>query len=39
MHFEWVDELNEISLDNLLSAVISGGLSEEEYEVIRRERA
>jgi hypothetical protein len=39
MHFEWVDELNEISLDNLVSAVISGGLSEEEYEVIRRERA
>jgi hypothetical protein len=38
LHIDWVDELKEISLDNLVSAVISGGLSEEEYEAIRRER-
>ena len=34
-----VDELSEISNDNLITAVILGGLSEEEYEAIRRERA
>lgn len=38
MHYEWIDELKDISLDNLITAVILGGLSEEEYEVIRRER-
>lgn len=36
--YEWVDELSEVSTDNLITAVIMGGLSEEEYETIRRER-
>lgn len=38
LHHEWVDELKDVSNDTLVTAVIMGGLSEEEYTRIRRER-